>query len=96
MTQKRRKHQAVFYGGAPHGIAIRKVRKGAFDALNKGSGGSLQGVLNPFFVTPFGKINLMRWVCGVLLRCFGRSDCHQLGECLHDDCDPPKHHIQHG
>ena len=52
-----------------------------------------QGALNPVFLTPFLKLNFMHWVCGVLLRCFGKSDCHQLGECLHDDCDPPNHHI---
>ena len=30
--------QVVFGGGVPDGVATLKVRKGAFDALNKGSG----------------------------------------------------------
>ena len=24
----------------------------------------------------------MHWVCGILVRCFGNPDCHQLGECF--------------
>ena len=34
---------------------------------------------DPLLPTPNWEL---RWVCGVLLRCFGKSDCHQLGECL--------------
>ena len=33
---------------------------------------------NPVFL----KAYFMHWVCGVLPRCFGKSDCHQLGECF--------------
>ena len=35
----------------------------------------------------------MHWVCKVLLHCFGEADCHQLGECLHDEGGPRRHHI---
>ena len=38
---KIKRHRCLSSGasrGAPHGLAILKVRKGAFDALNKGSG----------------------------------------------------------
>ena len=48
---------------------------------------NIQAPLNPIFLTPFLMTYFVHWIGNVLLHCFGKSDCHQLGERLHDDCD---------
>ena len=44
--------------------------------------GRLPTSSKPRFLNPVFKTYFMDWVCGILLRCFGKSDCHQLGECF--------------
>ena len=51
-VRKRECNSSGPWRGAPDGVATLKVRKGAFDALNKGSGASGKGKLSPPRVRP--------------------------------------------